>query len=381
VGAAVAWSVARAGHWLPERLHTVRHPLMAWSLALPSWIVLAIAALWLAPAAAYLWVLPLLVAGVLLSLVPSSSASGVRAASVVILGVAGAIWIPNTIELLRFLVPVFGRLPMITPVFVYAALLALAGVMVVPPLLAIVVATRPLLRPSILTVVLLLAVVVTAALAYAAPAYTYEQPLRRVVRAFQEGDGQTATWEVGSSEPGLDLGAGAPQGWAVASGAPAATVPWGRLQLPFVFRTTGPALGPVPVDIAAFTLRPLPGGTELSLTVVPREKGLTVAFVLPGGLTPARSNFPGVKRLGRWTAAYVAAPDDGVTFEASFRDAPPERLRDVRVAVSMHGFPGGDGWQRLPAWIPQERTVWSATATWVVPALTGRGIAPVPPLR
>lgn len=51
------------------------------------------------------------------------------------------------------------------------------------------------------------------------------------------------------------------------------------------------------------------------------------------------------------------------------------------MAVTMHGFPGGSGWQRLPAWLPQEQTVWSASATWVVPAATGRGIAPVPPLR
>jgi hypothetical protein len=229
--------------------------------------------------------------------------------------------------------------------------------------------------------VLLVSVAVSAGMAYAAPGYTYEQPLRRVVRALQEADGGSAVWEVGSSEPGLDLAPDAPQGWAVASGLAPATVPWGRLLSPFVFRTNGPSLGSVPAAIAGFTVRPLAGGTELSVNVIPHEPGLTMAFVLPEGLTPARSNLPGVRRLGRWTAVYVAAPADGVTFDASFRDAPPERLREVRVAVTAHGFPGGTGWQRLPAWIPQERAVWSATATWIVPAATGRGIAPVPPLR
>ncbi len=381
VGAAVGWGVARAGGWLPERLHTVRHPLMTWSMALPAWILAAAAALWFAPSAAYLWTLPLLVAGILLSLTPPASDAGVRAASVVILAVVGAMWVPNTIDLSRFLVAVFGRLPVITPVFVYAAVLALAGLVLVPPLLAIVVATRPLVRPSILTGILLVAVTVTAAMAYAAPAYTYEQPLRRLARAFQEPGVGSATWEVGSTEPGLDLAPGAPQGWAIASLPAPATLPWGRLAYPFVFRTEGPPLGPVPAAIAAFALRPLAGGTELALTVVPREPGLTFAFVLPEGLSPARSNLPGVPRLGRWTAIYVAPPADGVTFEASFRDASPERLRDTRVAVTMHGFPGGSGWQRLPAWLPQDRTVWSATATWAVPAATGTGIAPVPPLR
>jgi hypothetical protein len=290
-------------------------------------------------------------------------------------------WIPNVIELARFLVPVFGRLPIVTPVYAYAAVFTLAGIVLVPPFLAIVVATRPLLRPSILTVLLLLGVVVACAMAYAAPAYTYDQPLHRVVRALQEPGTAQATWEVGSSEPGLDLAPGAPQGWALASTATSATVPWGRLPSPFVFRVAGPSLGPAPALVAGFTLRPLAAGAELSLTVVPREPGLTMAFVLPDGLAPARSNLPGVRRFGRWTAVYVAVPADGITFEASFRDTAPERLRDTRVAVTMHGFPGGSGWQRLPVWLPQDRAVWAATATWVVPAATGTGIAPVPPLR
>ena len=38
-----------------------------------------------------------------------------------------------------------------TPVFVYAAVLCLAGVMLVPPLLGAFAATRRLLRPSLLT--------------------------------------------------------------------------------------------------------------------------------------------------------------------------------------------------------------------------------------
>src|SRR6185503_20361062 len=94
----------------------------------------------------------------------------------------GTLWLRETFELLRFVVALLGRLPLITPVWVYAALMLTAGAMVVPPFVAAVAATRPLLRPSILTAVLLVAVVVTAGLAYAAPAYTNAQPQRRQAR-------------------------------------------------------------------------------------------------------------------------------------------------------------------------------------------------------
>jgi hypothetical protein len=381
VGIAAGWSIARLGRWLPTRMHGVRYPLVTWSLALPLWLALASAALWFAPAAAYLWVLPLFVAGALLSVVPAGNTAAVRAVSMVILVVTAALWLRDTVELLRFAVAVFGRLPIVTPVFVYAAILAMTALMIVPPLAALVTTARPLLRPSLVTAVLLLSVVVAASMAYAAPAYTREQPLRRVVRAVQEADGGSATWEVASVEPGIDLEAGAPAGWAPARTAPPATVPWGRLPHPFVFRTSGPALGPPPAVVTRLEVQPVEGGTDLSVAVMPREPGLTAAFVLPPGLTPARSNLPGLPRLGRWTAVYVALPAAGVEFHASFRDATPERLRDLRVAVTSHGFPGGAGWQRLPAWLPQERAVWSAAATWIVPAGAAPGIEPVPPLR
>jgi hypothetical protein len=379
IGAALGWGITRLGQWLPARARGVRHPAVTWSITLPAWIALAFAMLWFAPSAAYLWTLPLLAAGALLLVAPSENLAAVRAASVIVLAVTATLWLRETVELFRFVVAIFGRLPIITPAYVYAALVAAAGIMIVSPLVATAGATRPLLRPSIVTVVCLLAVVITAALAYAAPAYTHEQSLRRYVRALQEPEAATATWEVASVEPGLDLPEGAPTGWIPRSDAPRASVPWGRLSQPFVFRTAGPSLGPAPVDIAGFTARAVEGGSEVSFTVVPRTPGLAVAFVLPEGITPARSSLPGVPRLGRWTATYLAPPREGVAWRASFRGVSPERLREVRVAVTGFGFPGGEGWQRLPAWLPQDHAVWTATATWVVapPA----ALEPVPPLR
>jgi hypothetical protein len=153
----------------------------------------------------------------------------------------------------------------------------------------------------------------------------------------------------------------------------------GRLVLPFVFRSTGPGLGPAPVAVAGYTVNPLADGVELSVSVVPREPGVAVSFVLPAGLTPARSNLPGVVRRGRWTATFVAPPPEGVAFRASFGPAQAAQIRDVRVAARLRWFPSGGGPQRLPAWLPQDRAVWSAAATWVLPAEPP--IAPVPPLR
>ena len=381
IALAVGWSISRLGQWLPPRAHGLRHPLVTWSVSLPFWIAMASASLWLTPGAAYLWVLPLLAAGVLLALVPPMNAIAVRAASLVVFGVSATLWLPDTLQLLRFAVALFGRLPVITPVFAYAAVMAAAGLMVVPPLLATVAAGRRLVHPVLVTALGLIAVVVASALAYRAPAYTFDEPLRRHVRALQEAAPESpAVWEIGSTEPGIDLDAGAPGGWAPALTPPSASIPWGRLAHPFVFRTSGPSLGAPPVSLGALAIEPVPGGVELTLPVVPRQPGLIVSFVLPAGLAPSRANLPGVLRLGRWTATYVAPPPEGVVFRASFRNADPARLRDTHVAVTSARFPGGDGWQSLPAWLPRERTVWSATATWAIPAAAGP-IAPVATLR
>ena len=77
-GITIGWAMARLGRWLPARSHPARHPALTWSVALPIWIALAAACLWFAPSAAYLWVLPLLTAGILLSIVPPHNDALVR---------------------------------------------------------------------------------------------------------------------------------------------------------------------------------------------------------------------------------------------------------------------------------------------------------------
>src|SRR5207302_878807 len=133
-------------------------------------------------------------------------------------------------------------------------------------------------------------VVTLTGLAYAAPAYTYDQPQRRSMRVLVEPNAATATYDVTSQEPGLDLDAGAPGGWYRATAAPAFSVPAAISSMPFVFRTTGPSPGPAPATVSVFALKQVGGGTELTMTVVPNTPGLNAAFVLPDGVAPSRSN-------------------------------------------------------------------------------------------
>jgi hypothetical protein len=381
VGAGVGWAVVRVGQWLPARAHGLRHPVMTWSATLPLWILLASASLWLAPGAVHLWSLPLLTAGLLLAIVRPVSDRLVRLASLAVLAVSAMVWFPDVVDLLRFMVAIFGRLPIVTPVYVYAAVMTVAALMLVPPLAATFGRTRPLLHPALMTAVLLLAVSICAGFAYVAPAYTHDEPLRRYVRALQPIEGG-AIWEVASVEPGLDLAPGPPEGWTTPAGPLPAGAPWTPLNHPFVFRTTTAPLGPAPLSLTGFAVRPAGEGLEMEVTAVPREPGLSVTFLLPTGAHPARANLPGVRtRTGLWAATYVAVPPEGVVFRATFGRDAEAALQQTQVLVRSPGFPGGEGWQRLPPWLPQDRMVWTGSASWQLKAVAAAALAPVPPLR
>jgi hypothetical protein len=365
VGGAIGWMMARAGRWIPSRAKGLRHPAVAWTSALPLWIALALLTTWTAPAASYLWTLPLLTAGLVLLLVPLASVPAARAASVIILAVAAILWLRDTVELFRFLTAVLGRMPFVTPVFAHAALVSLAGVMILPPMFAAFASTRPLLRPTLMTGLLLAAVAISAGRAWVAPAYTEEHPLRASVRVVQEQGAATSLWQIGALEPGVALAPDAPMGWTpLAAGAP---LPWGRLPQPFVFTTTSGPLPPAPVTVPTFQVEPLPaGGSRVRIAAVPAEPGLTISFVLPQALAPERSNLPGLVRAGRWSATFIAPPAEGIAWEASFATASAEQLTALRIAVTADGIPGGTGPQRLPPWVSGDRSAWTAYATWIV---------------
>ena len=235
-------------------------PVTTWSLALPVWLAFAIGAVWLAPAASY---------SVDAAATRSVRASSRQSASECdryqsrISGrpaVSGTLWLQNTTEILRFMTAVLGRLPIVTPVYVYAAIMSVAGLMIVPPLVAIVAGHRPLPRPSLVTALCLLAIALAAGFAAWAPAYTFERPLRRHVRALQEAGAapppgkshRLSPASISHREPRRD-GVFSPR-------QPAASVPWGRLLTPSSSAPTAPRSGPAPVDIAALHRGPRAGG-------------------------------------------------------------------------------------------------------------------------
>ena len=119
----------------------------------------------------------------------------------------------------------------------------------------------------------------------------------------------------------------------------------------------------------------------MSLSVTPKQPTLAISIVLPSGLRPARSNLPGVERAGRWTATYVGVPPSGTAWHASFAGAGEDTLRQIRLTVNASGLPGGQGWQRLPPWLPQHATAWTAWTLWIVDPSAAAPLEPVPPLR
>src|SRR4029078_4889839 len=136
----------------------------------------------------------------------------------------------SALLLLAFSVPSFARLPTITPVSLFAVVLGAVGLMVIPPLLALLVAgtaPRPLAElpvslpraRQLLTAALSVALVAVFAWAYVAEAYTHDRPLRPSVQDVADHGAGQAAWEVAGNEPGLDIHtAGAPTGWAASSG-------------------------------------------------------------------------------------------------------------------------------------------------------------------
>jgi hypothetical protein len=359
-GGASAWAAARAGTLLPERWHGVRHPALVWTMTLPVWIVIAGVTSVFAPLSAFLWTLPLGVAGILLLTLPTRSVAAMRAASVVVFVVVALLWLDNLVALTWFMVAVLGRLPVITPVWIYPAILTLGAIVLAPPAIAALVRQRRLLHPAVGTSAALLAIACAFAWAWMAPAYTEERPLRRTARYVYEVPGggtpaDTAFWEIGGVEPGLDLGNGAPSGWTAASEQARTSVPLPPLADPFVFRRTldpGEPREPPPAEVT----RGVGPAGAVTLRVLPYEPGLVAVFVLPD--RPVRASLPGTYRRGRWAARYDAIPTEGMEFTATLKAG--DRAEAARVVLLRTG----GGW--LPSWLAPDRTAWETTAVWIV---------------
>ena len=365
MGLGAIWGLLRFAAVLPAMLRGSGDQAAIWTLTLPIWLLAAAILERVAPAASYLWTLPLLVAGVCLSAAPVGGRAAVTASSFVVAVVTTLLWARDAFELLHFVVAQMGRLPIITPLFVYPALLLTAGMMIVPPAIALVAGFRgPALRPSVTTAFLLTLIVVAVGLTYAAPAYTASHPLRRHVRLLQDAASGRVVWEVGGTEPGLDLeaDAGARLNWFPAGRRTEAGSVIGRMRQPFVFEAAGTPVS-VPATIGV-VLSPQGATVDLEITVTAPESS-TVSFVLPAGMTPVEPSLAGRSRDGRWIADYVAPAADGVTFRARITSADVDRLGDASVVIQTAHLPGGSGWQGLPRWLPREHVVWDRRAAFV----------------
>jgi hypothetical protein len=367
----------RTGERLPRAWRATRHPSAVWMATLACWIALAAAAEALAPAAAYLWTVPLLVLALVTSVVPAAGGASGGVAAVIVLAVSGALWLPEAREILRFAVPMFGRLPVVTPVVAYPAALVAIGAMIAPGILALDV-TGPPPRPAerlplgirrtraLLTPALLVALSIAFGACYLADAYTFDRPLQRSVQYVADHAAGTAVWEIGGVEPGLDvhLARGAPSGWRPATGPPLPTAPATALRHPFALRAPGTVSAP-PVE-ATIRSEPSAGGVQVEVAARTGEAGLLVLFVAPPGLVPHTSSLPGIVRDGRWMAAYAAAPAGTTLLSAVFPADAAARLGELRVGVVSRGLPGGDGWLRQPRWLGTARTVWHSRSLHLV---------------
>jgi hypothetical protein len=364
-------SIAGRSRWMPALDVRLDTPLLAWWRALPIWLALAAFLLVRAPGASYLMAFPLLVVSA--SVLISRRSGWLRIASSGVAVVVAVLWAAVLVVLLGFLVPLFGWLPIATPVWLYPAILAIAGVMIAPSLVALAGGIAAMKRRStIVGVVCGVAAVGLVVRTLTLPAYTDDRPARRAVRYLEDDVRHQAWWSVAGSDSRVTAG-GAPAAgatWTRATGPIAVSpVTVSNLGLPIEVRagvaplTTGP-----PADITATASREDDGRVTLQVMVTPRAL-LAARLILPKGLTPATSNYAGVVQRGQWTAGYVAVPHEDFAFHMHFAaGTATTALQGAALVLTMAGVPdaGGTVQMKLPAWLPPGPATWQARSTFVV---------------
>ncbi len=362
---AISWGVRRVAAAAPQRLQPEGTPFGVWFATLPPWIGLAIAALVYAPAASYLLTVPLAVAALLLPL-GLWRPSGARLASVVVLVVTWVLWVPDLVTLLGFAVTALERFPIVTPTWVYPALLFAAGIVIWPPALATMVGRiRWRLRHGLAAAILMVALVVTGLVAFTSSAYTEERPLQRTAAFVDDRVQGTAHWEISSNEPGVDIAAGGPANmqWHPVTGA-SLSARIGVRTKAHVFGGTVPAPGgALPFTVSATVTR-RPGDADIEITVsATDDTWQRVAFVLPDAVVPTRSSLVGRTRDGHWQAVSATLPRGGLTWRATVPASQADRLAATEIRVSSTRLPGHTGASPLPAWLQTPRTAWQTRHT------------------
>lgn len=364
---AVSWLVRRLATLAPASLRPDTTPLGVWFAALPVWIALLALALLRAPAASYLVFLPL--AALVLCLTPALLLHGPterarlwpsRAASVVVLVVTWTLLAADVIALLGFVVPMLERFPIVTPTWAYPAVLFAFGILLWPPVLAVLVGRlRYRVGHGLAGAVLALVVVITGLLAWSGPAYTSERPQQRSALFVEDHVRGAAHWELYGNEPGVDIGAGAPANvaWQVArdSAVPAAEV----VRKAHLFRGAVPLPAASTVATITATVVRRAGDADIEVTVTPTDpEWNAVAFALPTPVVPTRSSLPGRTRGAHWQAWHTTLTPAGLTWRATVPLSQVDRLADAEVWIARFRLPGAAAGDRVPGWLQTPHTAW-----------------------
>ena len=270
------------------------------------------------------------------------------------------LWAPDLLTLLPFAVTLLGRMPIVTPTWAYPAVFFLAGIVLWPPVLAVLVGRmRWRVAHGIAAGTLMFALVVTGVLAWVAPAFTVERPQQRSALFVDDRIRGAAHWELHGNEPGVDIGAGGPANvaWQVAE---RSSVPGSEIDpKAHLFRASvPPPATAVPATITATIVR-RPGDADVEITVTPRDpEWQAVAIVLPESIVPTRSTLAGRTRGGRWQAWHTTMPRDGITWRGTVPASQVDRLAGTEVWVARVRLPDAVDGERVPAWLRAPHTAW-----------------------
>jgi hypothetical protein len=370
----LGWTVTAAiAQRVSARIASRRSPQAAWWFALPVWIALTAGLHVTAPAASYLTSLPLLVAagGVIWA---RGQGSRLRLASAAVLIVAAHFWVSDTLLLLSFIVPLFGWMGIVPPVWVFAVLIGAALVMCGPPAAAIVAGRR--LRLAVVGV-LGGAVAIVTILAARAPAYSEDRPERRMLRYVQDDGLKRAWWEQGGPEPRVVADAAASVGqWALAGGAPDTSIGVVPVAGAFRFRVDAPSLVAAPAQIRASATRVAPGRVVLEVKVEPTQY-LWATIALPVGVTPLESSLVGRVSSEGWRATCVIPPGGALEARLVVADRDANALAQTTILLQTFAVPEAAAGQRVPAWASNGAVTWQPRGLYVIRA-SPRTFASVP---
>jgi hypothetical protein len=367
IGLLAAMVVRRIAGSVADGWQPVRSPAGAWWTVLPAWIGLTMVLQTTAPAAAYLTAIPLGVAGGVLVLT-GGRAWLVRLASVVVAAVAGTLWIADAFRLLSFSVPLFGWLPVVSPVWLHAALLAIVGLMCVPPLAAIAAGARPrwIQRAAVFAAAVVL---LSGALAYRSPSFTPDRPERRSVRYIQDDRAGKAWWEIGSHA------AVAPRSrdldWQLVHDGPDASVRLPALRSAAVFRAIAAPVVTVRPASVTTTAAANATGIELAIVIAPDEY-VTATLLLPEGVVPIESSLPGIVSSGRWRATSLAAPPTALRARLVVPGSAAAALADLAVVLTTSSVPPVDAGRGDRPWADNERVTWQPRSVFIVSGAPAR---------